>query len=138
MGQEGILGCDTDYFMDGSPVTIFSKIQFSGWSAKSNRQYTSDELFNEVIADYFKGECTPYCSHGCKRVHLFHVDQIFSIGDITLQVDATEPSSGLGVITSQAEIFAQWDATPALDKIHIVPFEDTLPRAYQYTFSMTT
>lgn len=31
-----------------------------------------------------------------------------------------------------SEIFANWDHTPELEKVHIVPFTDTLPRAYQF------
>eukprot|EP00409_Alexandrium_fundyense_P008175 CAMPEP_0195047688 /NCGR_PEP_ID=MMETSP0347-20130606/39186_1 /TAXON_ID=2932 /ORGANISM="Alexandrium fundyense, Strain CCMP1719" /LENGTH=47 /DNA_ID= /DNA_START= /DNA_END= /DNA_ORIENTATION= len=29
-------------------------------------------------------------------------------------------------------VFVDWDATPEFDKIHIVPFQDTLPHAYEF------
>merc|ERR1712124_240157 len=30
------------------------------------------------------------------------------------------------------EIFTSWDKAPEFERIHIVPFQDTLPRAYEY------
>mmetsp|Transcript_85322 Transcript_85322/g.236426 ORF Transcript_85322/g.236426 Transcript_85322/m.236426 type:complete len:400 (-) Transcript_85322:180-1379(-) len=125
---EGTLGLDTDYFIDGTPVVCFEKIQFSAWGPDA---MTSEELFSECIVNYFKGEYAPYGSVGAKRVRLFYCNQIFQIGDVHLQVEATEPS-GLGVVTNQTEIFANWDQTPEFEKVHIVPFQDTLPRAYDF------
>jgi len=125
---EGMLGADTDYFIDGNPVVCFEKIQFSAWGPS---EMTADALFSECITNYFQGEFAPYGSAGAKRVRLFYNNQVFQIGDVHLQVEATEPC-GLGVVTNQTEIFANWDQTPEFDKVHIVPFQDTLPRAYEF------
>lgn len=125
---EGPLGLDTDYYTDGSPVVCFEKIQFSAWGP---REMTSDALFSECLVDYFKGDYAPFGSAGSQRVRFFYCNQVFQIGDIHLQVEATEPS-GLGVVSNQTEIFANWDQTPDFEKVHIVPFQDTLPRAYEF------
>lgn len=125
---EGTLGYDTDYFIEGSPVVCFEKIQFSAWGPT---EMTSEALFSECIANYFKGEFAPYGSAGAKRVRLFYSNQVFQIGNIYVQVEATEPA-GLGVVSNQTEIFANWDQTPEFEKVHIVPFQDTLPRAYEF------
>jgi len=125
---EGTLGIDTNYYIDGNPVVCFERIQFSAWGPA---EMTSDNLFSECIVSYFKGEFAPYGSAGAKRVRLFYSNQVFQIGDVYLQVEATEPS-GLGVVTNQTEIFANWDQTPEFEKVHIVPFQDTIPRAYEF------
>lgn len=125
---EGTLGIDTNYYIDGSPVVYFEKIQFSAWGPD---EMSPDALFQECIVNHFKGDYAPYGSSTTKRVRLFYMNQVFQIGDIHLQVEATEPS-GLGVVTNQTEIFANWDQTPEFEKVHIVPFQDTLPRAYEF------
>jgi len=126
--SEGTLGMDTNYYIDGNPVVCFEKIQFSAWGPD---EMTSDALFSECITNYFSGDYAPYGSATSKRIRLFYCNQVFQIGDVQLQVEATEPS-GLGVVTIQTEIFANWDRTPEFEKVHIVPFQDTLPRAYEF------
>jgi hypothetical protein len=127
--DEGLLHPDTDYFVDGEPVVSFAKIQFTAWGP--DEEMTSERLFSELIVKYLKGEYAPYGSPGSERVRLFYCNQMFQIGSTCFQVEATEPA-GLGVVSSQTEIFANWDRTPEFEKVHIVPFQDTLPRAYDY------
>eukprot|EP00930_Biecheleria_cincta_P056633 TRINITY_DN42711_c0_g1_i1.p1 TRINITY_DN42711_c0_g1~~TRINITY_DN42711_c0_g1_i1.p1 ORF type:complete len:425 (-),score=64.26 TRINITY_DN42711_c0_g1_i1:278-1552(-) len=125
---EGVLGKETDYFMDGNPVVGFEKIQFSAWGPNT---LTQDELFTECIKPYFKGEFAPYGAANCKRVRLFYTNQVIQVGEVSLQVEATQPA-GLGIVTTDTEIFATWDSTSEFQKVHILPFQDTLPRAYQF------
>lgn len=125
---EGVLEKDTDYFMDGSPVVSFGKIQFSAWGPNT---LTTDELFAECIKPYFKGEFAPHGAPSCKRVRLFYTNQVIQIGEVSLQVEATQPA-GLGVVSTDTEIFANWDSASEFQKVHILPFQDTLPRAYQF------
>mmetsp|Transcript_87645 Transcript_87645/g.253120 ORF Transcript_87645/g.253120 Transcript_87645/m.253120 type:complete len:388 (+) Transcript_87645:72-1235(+) len=125
--NEGRLGMDTDYYLDGTPVVKFEKIEFSAWGES---EIPTERLFSEYIVPHFKGECTAF-SPACRRTHLFYCHQTFQIGEVYFQVEATEPA-GLGVVTDKTDIFAVWDQTPEFDKVHIVPFQDTLPRAYNY------
>jgi len=126
--EEGLLGIDTDYFVDGSPLVSFEKIQFSAWGPC---EMSSDALFSECLVGYFRGEFAPYGTEGAKRVRFFYSSMTFQVGDIYLQVEATEPA-GLGVVTNMTEIFAGWDKTPEFEKVHILPFQDTLPQAYEF------
>lgn len=125
---EGPLGQDTEYFLDGAPLVCFEKVQFTAWGPESK---TSDALFTECVRPMFTGDFPPYPSPGADSVRLVYQTQVIQIGDVFLQVEATEPP-GLGVVTKQTEIFASWDTTPELDKVHIVPFQDTVPQAYNF------
>lgn len=125
---EGVLGPDTDYFMDGSPVVSFDKIQFSAWGPNT---LTTEEIFTECVKPYFRGEYSPHGSPTCKRVRLFYTNQVIHIGEVSLQVEATQPA-GLGVVSTSTEIFANWDSSAELEQVHILPFQDTLPQAYQF------
>lgn len=127
---EGHLGIDTDYFFDGPPLINFDKIQFSCWGPND---MTADELFSECIEPFFKGDYRAYGVSDAKKVRTFHLDEVFKIGEVSFHVEATEPDGPyLGVVTNVTEIFANWDSQAEFEKIHIVPFQDTLPRAYDY------
>lgn len=76
---EGLLGPDTDFFVDGSPITPFEKIQFSAWGPS---ELSNEALFKECVIPYFKGEWSPYGSSKAKRLRLFYCNQIFQIGEI--------------------------------------------------------
>ncbi|CAE7661581.1 TIL [Symbiodinium sp. CCMP2456] len=125
---QGCLGMETDFFVDGAPVICFQKIQFSAWGPNT---LSSEELFNDYVRPYFKGEYSPYGTAGVKRVRLLYTGQVVQVGEVCLQVEATEPQ-GLGMVSTDTEIFANWDTTPEFEKVHILPFMDTLPSAYQY------
>lgn len=114
--------------MDGSLITVFEKIQLSAWGAE---EMSSEDLFLKVVAPYLKCEFGAYKPSESMRARLFHCGQTFQIGDIYFQVEATEPG-GLGVLTTQTEIFANWDTTPEFERVHIIPFQDTLPSVYHY------
>lgn len=126
--EEGSLGAETDYFLDGNPVTVLQKIQFSAWGPEER---SSEDLFREVVAPYMRSDFGSYRAERSARARLFHTMQTFKIDDIHFVVEATEPA-GIGVVTSQTEIFANWDKTPEFDKVHILPFQDTLPSVYEY------
>lgn len=125
---EGPLGLETDYFIEGSPVVCFEKIQFSAWGPPD---LVKEDLFSMYVKPFFRGEFSPYGTQDGKRVRLLYTNQVVQIGEIYLQVEATQPA-GLGVVSAETEIFAKWDATPELQKVHILPFQDTLPRAYAF------
>jgi len=125
---QGCLGMETDFFVDGAPVICFQKIQFSAWGPTT---LSSEELFNNYVRPYFKGEYSPYGTAGVKKVRLLYTGQVVQVGEVCLQVEATEPQ-GLGMVSTDTEIFANWDTTPEFEKVHILPFMDTLPSAYQY------
>ena len=42
------------------------------------------------------------------------------------------PESSYGVVDKKTLIYVEKDETPEYKRIHIVPFQDTLPRSYQY------
>lgn len=126
--NEGCLDVDTDYYLDGSPLVCFEKIQFSAWGPN---KLTSDEVFSQCIVPTFSGEYSPFGSAKTKRAHLLYMGKVIEVNGMYLQVEATEPG-GLGIVSTSTEIFTNWDETPEFEKVHIVPFQDTLPRAYEF------
>jgi len=131
--SQGCLGMETDFFLEGSPLPCFTKVQFSAWG---QTQMTPETLFRQYIKPFFKRDYLPYGSKNAQRVRLVHTGQVIKArndkaGEVYLQVEATDPP-GLGVVSTDTEIFALWDTTPEFEKVQILPFQDTLPRAYEY------
>mmetsp|Transcript_16789 Transcript_16789/g.36097 ORF Transcript_16789/g.36097 Transcript_16789/m.36097 type:complete len:474 (-) Transcript_16789:67-1488(-) len=127
--SSGRLGPSTDYFLEGNPVFFFQRIQFSAWGPQ---RMTSDDVFQKVLLPHFQEpDHKPFAPGSSEKVEFFYTDQMFEVGEVRFQVEATEPA-GLGVLTADTEIFVTWDEVPEFDKVHIVPFQDTLPRAYNY------
>lgn len=125
--EEGSLGAETNYYLDGSPVVLFDKIQFSAWGPE---EMSSEDLFATLVVPYLKTDFGSFVAQESRRARLFCCNQVFQIGDTHFVVEATEPA-GTGVITSRTEIFANWDAAE-FSRVHILPFQDTLPSAYEF------
>lgn len=86
-------------------------------------------LFSEYISPYFKGSIDGREDMGSVVV----VGETVKIADLEFQVVAAHPSPpDMGIIDNSTTVYVDWDSTPEFDRIHIVPFQDTLPGAYQY------
>lgn len=86
-------------------------------------------LFNEYIRPYFRS----ITDSGEDRASVVTVSQTLPIFDLEFQVLAAEPCPPeLGIIDNNTMVFVNWDSVSEFEKIHIVPFQDTLPHAYQF------
>eukprot|EP00927_Polykrikos_kofoidii_P086175 TRINITY_DN9578_c0_g1_i1.p1 TRINITY_DN9578_c0_g1~~TRINITY_DN9578_c0_g1_i1.p1 ORF type:complete len:394 (+),score=66.52 TRINITY_DN9578_c0_g1_i1:62-1243(+) len=126
--QRGVLNADTTFFLEGSPLIVFDKIQFSAWGPA---EMPAEDIFEKYVATYFHDEYAPFGSTNTRNVRFFYLGMVFQVGDVYLRVEASEPA-GLGVVSQETNIFTVWDKTEDFEKVHIIPFSDTLPRAYEY------
>lgn len=129
--ESGILVSDTDYFVDGLPIVRFEKVQFIClWDYESrNKGQDPSVLFTEYISPYFRS----IADSGEDVGNILRVGDTRKIFDLEFQVWAAEPSSSeLGIVDTNTMVFVDWDSTPEFEKIHIVPFQDTLPNAYEF------
>eukprot|EP00401_Gymnodinium_catenatum_P026954 CAMPEP_0117507938 /NCGR_PEP_ID=MMETSP0784-20121206/26683_1 /TAXON_ID=39447 /ORGANISM="" /LENGTH=460 /DNA_ID=CAMNT_0005303461 /DNA_START=47 /DNA_END=1429 /DNA_ORIENTATION=+ len=126
---DSVLCSETDYFVEGAPIAKIEKVQFVGlWDFESrNKDLDPSTLFDEYIGPYFRQRSKADVGH------LVTVGDVVKISDMEFQIMAAEPSPrDIGIIDSNTMVFVDWDATPEFDKIHIVPFQDTLPHAYEF------
>eukprot|EP00928_Gymnodinium_smaydae_P057631 TRINITY_DN4084_c0_g1_i1.p1 TRINITY_DN4084_c0_g1~~TRINITY_DN4084_c0_g1_i1.p1 ORF type:complete len:466 (+),score=92.11 TRINITY_DN4084_c0_g1_i1:114-1511(+) len=129
--EGGILGPETDYFVDGDPIVRFEKVQFIClWDFEStNTNRDPSTLFTDYISPYFKGLTDSREDMG----GVVCVGDTLKILDMEFQVFAAQPSPPeIGIIDSSTMVYVDWDSTPEFEKIHIVPFQDTLPTTYQF------
>ncbi|CAE7685973.1 unnamed protein product [Symbiodinium pilosum] len=127
--DEAVLAMNTDYFIEGSPLKRFEKVQFIClWDFERTRtDQDATALFQEYINPYFK------------KINSSEVTSIVSVHDhlqingMEFQVMAAEPvPPEIGIVDMSTVVFVDWDNTPEFSKIHFVPFQDTLPAAYEY------
>jgi len=127
----GILCLDTDYFVDGEALVRFEKVQFvclKDFEMTSTNQDPA-MLFSDYIGPYFRS----VADSGQELGSIAAVGERINIFGLEFQVLAVEPSRReFGIIDSDTMVFVDWDTTPEFEKIHIVPFQDTLPHAYDF------
>lgn len=132
------LGPETDYYVDGGAVLRFTKVQFLALRELNTAADAGDsaELFRDYVQPYFKSivETTQNpVAAGPKILQLLEVGETVEIFDMKFLVQAAEPATVvMGAVDQDTMIFVDWDSTPEFEKIHMVPFQDTLPNAYQY------
>lgn len=128
---EGILCPETDYFVDGDPVLNFEKVQFICLRDFESGDMNQDPtcLFQEYISPYFRS----LQDSNQDITTIIQVGEILKIFDLEFQVMCAEPSPpDMGIVDANTMVYVDWDSTPEFEKIHIVPFQDTLPNAYQF------
>merc|ERR1711907_11452 len=65
--------------------------------------------------------------------NVVEVGKEVKIFDRDFKVIAAEPADrDTGIIDANTMVYVDWDSTPEFEKIHIVPFQDTLPGAYDF------
>lgn len=129
--DEGLLGTETDYFVDGDPIVRYEKVQFIClWDFESrDAQEDTSVLFNEYISPHFR----KITESGQDRGSIVTAGEKITIKDMEFQVmDARPCPPDLGIIDRSTMVYVDWDATPKFERIHIVPFQDTLPNAYEF------
>jgi hypothetical protein len=118
--DEGVLGLETDYYVDGQPLVRFEM---------TNTNQDPAALFSDYIGPYFRS----VADSGQDLGSIATVGERINILGLEFQVLAVEPSHReFGIIDSNTMVFVDWDTTPEFEKIHIVPFQDTLPHAYDF------
>ncbi|CAJ1456608.1 unnamed protein product [Effrenium voratum] len=119
----------TDFFIEGQPLKRFEKVQFIClWDFERARtEQDATTLFRDYINPYFKER------HTEEATSIVTVNEHLQIADMEFQVVAAEPTPPeIGIVDLSTVVFVDWDNTPEFAKIHFVPFQDTLPAAYEY------
>jgi len=124
--EGGYVTSETDLFFEGNPVVRFAKIQFTGLAADIETT-SEDVLFSEFVGPYCQSQIArtdDYLPVTCER-------EQHDIFGTQFVVAATDPQ-GVGIIDKDTLLYVEVDETPEFDRIHVLPFQDTLPRVYDY------
>eukprot|EP00929_Paragymnodinium_shiwhaense_P005914 TRINITY_DN10852_c0_g1_i2.p1 TRINITY_DN10852_c0_g1~~TRINITY_DN10852_c0_g1_i2.p1 ORF type:complete len:459 (+),score=101.71 TRINITY_DN10852_c0_g1_i2:102-1478(+) len=129
--DEGILCGQTDIFTKGDSLPRFEKVQFvclPDFNTSRGAPKDNQALFKDYISPFFSSK--PDYGLGT----LIEVGQQIQMSDREFKVmDAVPRAQAMhGIITKETLVYVDFDNTPEFVKIHIVPFQDTLPTTYSY------
>eukprot|EP00812_Abedinium_dasypus_P013497 NODE_699_length_1401_cov_119.202080.p1 GENE.NODE_699_length_1401_cov_119.202080~~NODE_699_length_1401_cov_119.202080.p1 ORF type:complete len:417 (-),score=83.90 NODE_699_length_1401_cov_119.202080:133-1383(-) len=60
------------------------------------------------------------------------VDRVMAVGDVEFGTRVLDPAGPCGVIDANTTVFVSRAETIAFEKVHVLPYADTLPGAYSY------
>eukprot|EP00438_Fugacium_kawagutii_P035424 Skav206959 [mRNA] locus=scaffold255:59190:73705:- [translate_table: standard] len=127
--DEAVLAMNTDYYIEGLPLKRFEKVQFVClWDFERARtEQDATTLFRDYINPYFREQN----SEDATSILALH--ERLPIQNMEFEVMAAEPiPPEIGIVDLNTVVYVDWDNTPEFSKIHFVPFQDTLPAAYDY------
>jgi len=122
---QGVVDANTQYFCFGPMLPRLQRVQMTGLVRHDSGQ---EDVFNQYIAPQLR---TIFADSS--RCQIVRADDTPRFSGVPFHVQAIDPNSqGWGIIDRDTEIFACRDEVSEFDRIHVVPFSDTLPSAYNY------
>jgi len=126
--SKGILGADTRIFTDGPPLIHLRRVQFLLLPTQADSGANETKLLSDYVIPHFRN----VSSAAPGRLAVVSQGDTIEMGGSTFYVFATDPEAAAGIIDNNTTFFANTDDCSEFDRIHIVPFSDTLPSAYQF------
>mmetsp|Transcript_1851 Transcript_1851/g.5582 ORF Transcript_1851/g.5582 Transcript_1851/m.5582 type:complete len:628 (+) Transcript_1851:128-2011(+) len=121
----GSLGPDTLLFVDGPPLPVLKRLQLVG--LRENGHIESEQvLLADYVAPYFRSIFADASRHA-----VVASGDTLHIHDKMFYILAAEPAS-IGIVDKTTVVFAHPDDADEFRRIHVVPFSDTLPSAYNF------
>jgi len=129
--DRGIVDRATQFFFDGAPVVRFKKIQYMAFSLEGPPPADNDTavLFTRYLEPLVKSKMAG--NEEITTAGLMQVNENYTLDDKQFVITATEPP-GIGIVDKNTCVYVDWDNSPEFNKVHCLPFSDTLPRAYEY------
>lgn len=123
--SKGVPDANTQYFCYGPPLPRLERVQMTGLVRHDS---TQEDVFTHYIAPELR---TIFADSS--RCQIVRADDTPRFSGVPFHIQAIDPNlQGWGIIDRDTEIFASRDGVSEFDRIHVVPFSDTLPSAYNY------
>lgn len=127
----GVLVQDSDFFLNGPSAVVLKKIQVVALVDPSSEgsEEEADHLFRDSLGPFIQTQLGR--KQGCGIP--VHVNQVFTVGQVRYVASAMDPMpEGLGLITPDTLVYIDLERSGDFGRIHILPFQDTLPRVYDF------
>mmetsp|Transcript_58768 Transcript_58768/g.108471 ORF Transcript_58768/g.108471 Transcript_58768/m.108471 type:complete len:698 (+) Transcript_58768:76-2169(+) len=125
----GVITDATVLYTEGPVVPRFVRVQFvhiKGRSGQRAARLTENNLMADYLIPYFRSLFSE--PHRCAVVSIGDTLDIF--GQF-FHVQAVDPC-GCGILDESTLLYTHLDDAEEFDRIHVVPFSDTLPAAYNF------
>lgn len=131
----GLVVPETDFYVNGPCVVELTKLQLVAMQSLpptteepgSEISDISDRLFTESLGPYIESSLA---NAGGLPIYL---NQCLSVENERYVATALDPATtNLGLVTANTMVYLDVDTLGDFSRIHILPFQDTLPRAYDF------
>lgn len=124
----GALGTDTLIFTDGPALQPVTKVQFLLLPPQADRAANGAKLMSDYVLPHFRS----IFNDAPRRRAVVTAGDTVKIDGSTFYIFKLDPEVAAGIIDNKTQMFADADDCGEFERIHVVPFSDTLPSAYQF------
>jgi len=129
--DRGFIDSSTVFFTSGPVLPRLERVQFIGLRQHGQNESLQDgeqQLFANHVAPHFRSIFAD--TSRCGVVCLAETPQFLGVN---FEVSAITPEAeGWGIVDRSTQIFTSLHPLPEFTRIHVVPFSDTLPSAYDF------
>jgi len=126
--SRGVLGPDAIISVDGPPIPKLKRVQLICLRTECDPRDSETSLLEEFVKPYFASLCLLGPDLSCTVVAAGDMLDIFDVAFYALAVDP----AGCGIVDGDTVLYAAADDASEFRRIHVVPFSDTLPTAYDF------
>ncbi|CEM21947.1 unnamed protein product [Vitrella brassicaformis CCMP3155] len=126
--DEGMVNSQTHVFTEGPPLIELERVQFAATTKDPDaEQVCSDEdLWLLYVKPFI--ESNPFLVAMPNRK--------YDCDGVNVVCSATRPNNRMGLVVKTTLVHANWDGAGEFNRVHFVPFSDTLPTARTYGFNL--
>lgn len=126
----GLLAAGTECCVGSSPVPALERVQLTYLDLAP-----SEESRNTLYEDFVRPHLLKLRQDrqaGGRFLALLAQDQVVKASGHEFGIRALDPQGRYGALDEQTSVYVGYVESPALAKVHVLPYEDTLPGAYSY------
>jgi len=124
--DEGVIGRGTELFLSGPALPRLARLQLLAL-VRHGPGVTGDAFFAQYLRPHFR---SIFSEEGLCAVAIAGDMPVYA--GVRFHAAALDPEVPLGIVDRNTEIFTDLHEADEFARIHVVPFSDTLPRAYNY------
>jgi len=134
----GYVTTETDFFVNGPSAVLLKKVQFVALLEQSSEEPESAEIVSDRL---FTTWLSPMIQARVKEDHSqmlpVFINQALTGDDdstrfVITAMDPMPPGDALGIVDTDTMAFIDVDMSGDFSRIHVLPFQDTLPRVYDF------
>mmetsp|Transcript_90347 Transcript_90347/g.292436 ORF Transcript_90347/g.292436 Transcript_90347/m.292436 type:complete len:558 (+) Transcript_90347:141-1814(+) len=133
----GALSARTELTVGSVPLPVLERVQLTYLDAAPDGGDAEDvdsRIYQEFVRPLLLALREERRREGCRALLALSQDQVVNAAGHDFGVRALDPDppGRCGVLYETTAVFVSQVETPALSKVHVLPYEDTLPAAYKY------
>lgn len=128
--RSGVMSADCELKVSTMCVPALARLQLTCLQTESEVGVPTDSLFCDFVRPQLLQARAQRRLEGISNLLTLELNKVWVAGGREFGVRALDPDGRYGVLNENTEVFVQYVETRALNKVHVLPYDDTLPAAY--------